>query len=355
MLTVNLTNDTTTYLDYTGANIAKIVIMEMIELEDALHWLSTLGGAFSNLGEHNPQFAMKAGTNAMKQLMVAMKSGDKTVVVKCWLFMGQSLLQQGQFCEAARMLRMVWRICHVPPLSLLTSTSKLLNMCRGIWARLKHERQKTRSMEKALEVEQKFRVPENYREILETAGAQKVGERILSDLYLDTKELVLMRRDVWLRERGSQLELKIPAGVGGCNTNGMTEYKEVEGNEAVESEIGKLTNVQMNEMVPLVKVESVRESWRLGEFSIVIDRMLDDNWTVGEVELLVETNDEIGIAKDKVRDIASNLGFTVQEDGKVEHCLSEQNNYAAEILKQVKRKRKMKIDETNESNVVEEV
>ncbi len=24
-----------------------------IELEDALHWLSTLGGAFSNLGEHN--------------------------------------------------------------------------------------------------------------------------------------------------------------------------------------------------------------------------------------------------------------------------------------------------------------
>ena len=29
------------------------VIWEYIELEDALHWLSTLGGAFSNLGEHH--------------------------------------------------------------------------------------------------------------------------------------------------------------------------------------------------------------------------------------------------------------------------------------------------------------
>jgi hypothetical protein len=29
------------------------VLWMYIELEDALHWLSTLGGAFSNLGEHN--------------------------------------------------------------------------------------------------------------------------------------------------------------------------------------------------------------------------------------------------------------------------------------------------------------
>jgi hypothetical protein len=29
------------------------VLWMYIELEDALHWLSTLGGAFSNLGEHS--------------------------------------------------------------------------------------------------------------------------------------------------------------------------------------------------------------------------------------------------------------------------------------------------------------
>ena len=31
-------------------------LWESIEREDALHWLSTLGGAFSNLGEHNVTF-----------------------------------------------------------------------------------------------------------------------------------------------------------------------------------------------------------------------------------------------------------------------------------------------------------
>ena len=122
--------------------MAQTVILETIELEDALNWLSTLGGAFSNLGEHNQQFAVRAGTNARKQLMVAMRCGDQSVVIKCWLFIGQSLLQQGQFSEASRVLRMVWRVCHRPPLALLSSSTKLLNMCRGIWARLRHERGK---------------------------------------------------------------------------------------------------------------------------------------------------------------------------------------------------------------------
>ena len=60
-------------------------------------------------------------------------------------------------------------------------------------------------MEKNLEVEQKFCVPDNYREVLEAAGAKKEGEMILSDLYLDTKELILLRHDVWLRKRYTNL------------------------------------------------------------------------------------------------------------------------------------------------------
>eukprot|EP00092_Neocalanus_flemingeri_P045139 GFUD01050299.1.p1 GENE.GFUD01050299.1~~GFUD01050299.1.p1 ORF type:complete len:245 (-),score=79.11 GFUD01050299.1:90-824(-) len=140
LLTIHITNNTTLYMDYTGCRMAQSLLWEMIELEDALHWLSTLGGAFSNLGEHNPQFAVRAGTNAMKQLVVSLRCGDQTVVMKCWLFIGQSLTQQGQFCQAARVVRWVWRCCHQPPLALVSCTSKLLNMCRGVWARLRHER-----------------------------------------------------------------------------------------------------------------------------------------------------------------------------------------------------------------------
>ena len=60
-------------------------------------------------------------------------------------------------------------------------------------------------MEKNLEVEQKFCVPDNYREVLVSAGAKKEGEMILSDLYLDTKEFILLRQDVWLRKRYTNL------------------------------------------------------------------------------------------------------------------------------------------------------
>jgi len=342
LLSVHLTSAPTMHLDYAGASMAQAVILEMIEMEDALHWLSTLGGAFSNLGEHSPQFALRAGANAMKQLLVAMRSGDKTVVVKCWLFLGQSLLQQGQFSDAATILRRAWRECHVPPLALLNSTAKLLNMCRGIWARLKYEREKVKceSMgEKCLEVEQKFCVPVGYKTILESAGAKKVAEKTLSDLYLDTQDMTLLRQDVWLRRRGCEWELKIPAGVGGDNGGGMTEYKEVEGKEEVEREVAKFTSIGLSSMVELVKLGAVRECWRLEEFSIVIDKMDEDGWTVGEVELLVKNKEELEMARKKVQDVVTMLGFTVQKCGKVGHCIRAQNVEAAELLEHMERKR----------------
>ena len=59
-----------------------ILTPHITEQDDALHWLSTLGGAFSNLGEHSQQFARRAGANAFKQMLVAADSGDMTVVAR---------------------------------------------------------------------------------------------------------------------------------------------------------------------------------------------------------------------------------------------------------------------------------
>jgi len=337
MLTIHLTNNTSMYLDYTGCRMAQTVILETIELEDALHWLSTLGGAFSNLGEHNQQFAVRAGTNARKQLLVAMRCGDQTVVSKCWLFIGQSLLQQGHYREASRVLRMVWSVCHRPPLALLSSTTKLLNMCRGIWARLRHERAKGKRQDQCLEVEQKFSVPDNYRRVMETAGAELVSEKTLSDIYLDTEDLALLRQDVWLRRRGTLWEVKIGGGAR-RNTGGMTQYREVEGKDKVQEEVARFTSVDLDKMIEMVRVVSVRESWVFEELSVVIDRMVDDGWSVGEVEIVVNSQEEVDGARKKVQETANMLGFTPQKDGKVDHCLRLQNTVAAGVLMEVRRK-----------------
>jgi hypothetical protein len=37
-------------LDWRGGALARAALAKEIEVEDALHWLSTLGGAYSNLG-----------------------------------------------------------------------------------------------------------------------------------------------------------------------------------------------------------------------------------------------------------------------------------------------------------------
>ena len=58
-----------------------------------------------------------------------------------------------------------------------------------------------RREEQCLEVEQKFSVPDMYRTVMETAGAELVSEKTLSDIYMDTQDLTLLREDVWLRRR----------------------------------------------------------------------------------------------------------------------------------------------------------
>ena len=64
--------------------------------------------------------------------------------------------------------------------------------------------------------------------------------------------------------RGTQWELKIPAGVCGRNIGRMTQYVEVEGREEV-----------------------IRE----------LARMEDDGWSVGEVKLIVKRKEEVETAR----------------------------------------------------------
>lgn len=325
-------SDNIEVVDYHGCLLASVLLWQMIELEDALHWLSTLGGAFSNLGEHDHQFAVRAGSNAMKQLMVAMKFGDKTVVVKCWLFIGQSLLQQKKYKQSAEVLRSVWEICNRPPFYSLSSTEKLRNMCKGVWARLKHERNKR--MTQCLEIEQKFSVPKDYKTSLLSAGATLVSTKPLKDVYWDTPELSLLKQDVWLRQRESTWELKVPIGDSQYE-NGVTQYREVEGRVEVEKEVASYTEAIMNDMVVLVTVESKRESWQLNKFNITIDSLIEDNWSVGEVELVVTNQSEMENARVRVQELASNLGFTFQKYGKVRHCLRNQNPRALKVLQEL--------------------
>jgi len=126
-------------IDYKSCNMAFFKVWDQVELEDALHWLSTLGGAYSNLGDHSMDFAIKAGKNAIKQMTIALRSPDPLVIYKCWLFVAMSLMQQKQLKKSKAIIQRVHQQVKSDH-----DDKNLLCMCKGIWARLRYTWKYTR-------------------------------------------------------------------------------------------------------------------------------------------------------------------------------------------------------------------
>jgi len=126
-------------IGYNSLSLSLKILWERIELDDAMHWLSTLGGAYSNLGEHSLSFAHRACENALRQMKVALKSDDPFVIYRCWLYVAMSLMQQGKLSSSRRIIEAVYRkFSTLDKMNHRTEDEKILKMCLGIWARLMH-------------------------------------------------------------------------------------------------------------------------------------------------------------------------------------------------------------------------
>lgn len=109
-------------------------VMRRVLLEEAFAWFSTLGGAYSSLGDHSLQFAEEAGRIAIKQLKIAEEEGDPILASKAKLFFAQSLMQRGYIEESKQIIK-----CQtVFAKRLVLPDSKLLTMCRALRKRWKY-------------------------------------------------------------------------------------------------------------------------------------------------------------------------------------------------------------------------
>jgi len=121
-------------IDYKSCNMAFFKVWSEVEMDDAMHWMSTLGGAYSNLGDHSLDFAIKAGKNAYNQMAIALRSPDPLVISKCWLFVAMSLMQQKQLKKSKVIIQRV----HQQVKSTPDPDKNIICMCKGIWARLRY-------------------------------------------------------------------------------------------------------------------------------------------------------------------------------------------------------------------------
>ncbi|KAL1424868.1 hypothetical protein MTO96_019732 [Rhipicephalus appendiculatus] len=116
------------------AKIGRLVV-EQLELENTMAWLSTLGGAFSALGDYCSRFAEAAGQVSVKQLKLALRIGDPVTVCRCHIYLAMSLLQRGYFRSCRRLLRQQYYFA--------TSKEglrdpKLVKMCQSVWIRMRY-------------------------------------------------------------------------------------------------------------------------------------------------------------------------------------------------------------------------
>lgn len=112
-----------------------LLVNEKCEVENAMSWLSTLGGAYSSLGDYFLYCAKQAENISVQQFKLALRLGDPLTIVRCKIYFAMSLVQQGYFTEAKRIIRKQYAFS-------LTKTGlldfRLANMCKAIWNKLKY-------------------------------------------------------------------------------------------------------------------------------------------------------------------------------------------------------------------------
>eukprot|EP00190_Bangiopsis_sp_CCMP1999_P000272 CAMPEP_0198730944 /NCGR_PEP_ID=MMETSP1475-20131203/27177_1 /TAXON_ID= ORGANISM="Unidentified sp., Strain CCMP1999" /NCGR_SAMPLE_ID=MMETSP1475 /ASSEMBLY_ACC=CAM_ASM_001111 /LENGTH=176 /DNA_ID=CAMNT_0044493837 /DNA_START=69 /DNA_END=599 /DNA_ORIENTATION=+ len=133
----------------------------------------------------------------------------------------------------------------------------------------------------------------------------------MTDVYFDDKICSLTRSDMWLRRRAvddrtAVLELKVPL----LKDSGATDvYREVIGPEEVAKVLGAPLGDGSTEkmgaagLLPFAKILTKRTSVGINfdgrRFRVDLDEM-DFGYTVGEIELLVESAVDVSAAEDAI-------------------------------------------------------
>ncbi|EAT40215.1 AAEL008038-PB [Aedes aegypti] len=122
-------------IDYAWGEQANQMMWERIELDELMSWLSTLGGAFSALGDYKLACADTAARISVQQMKLAIRLGEPSVIARCWLYMAIALIQKYEFAVAKRIVKRIYR----KEKRQTEPDTRLMNMCLGIWSKLSYE------------------------------------------------------------------------------------------------------------------------------------------------------------------------------------------------------------------------
>ncbi|XP_028043311.1 uncharacterized protein F58A4.6 [Bombyx mandarina] len=119
-------------IDYAwNERIVRLVWMRL-EIENAFSWLSTLGGAYSALGDYFEDCAEEAGRISIRQYKLSKMLGDESLAARSRLYSALSYSQKGHLHLSRHIVR------NVAEFARITNDKRLFRMCQGVWAKLKY-------------------------------------------------------------------------------------------------------------------------------------------------------------------------------------------------------------------------
>lgn len=162
-----------------------------------------------------------------------------------------------------------------------------------------------------IEVEKKFVLKPGDRErLLETA--EFVSKKVHTDVYYDTADFRLGRKDNWLRKRNENFELKMAIVKEGVPFKVATsDYRELETDEEILSELGLSEKTseglevifQQEGFIPFAEITTTRERFIKEGFTLDFD-VADYGFEILEIELLVEKESETSDALERIKEFA---------------------------------------------------
>ncbi|XP_075219504.1 uncharacterized protein LOC142323573 isoform X1 [Lycorma delicatula] len=147
-ISINVVSLGYSVIDYKWNERLETMCLERRELDHAMSWLSTLGGAFSALGEKYEHFAYMAGRTSVEQFRLAIRLGDDLIVARCKLYYALSLIQRGYLSPARKIVKQQYDLAK----NSVVVDNRLVRMCLGIWAKLKYEYAERRNKKNRLKI-----------------------------------------------------------------------------------------------------------------------------------------------------------------------------------------------------------
>ncbi|XP_063769671.1 thiamine-triphosphatase [Pseudophryne corroboree] len=191
-----------------------------------------------------------------------------------------------------------------------------------------------------IEVEQKFVPGPEIEDSLHALGAELLEEVTFQDSYYDSTDLRLTLCDMWLRRRGDRWELKLPPERDARNVKGSsTQYLELSNDAEIIRRVSEELGVQRPLSIEALGLNNFasfvthRRRFQLphvegSSTKAVVDLdETDFGFAVGEVEVLVNRQEEVQDALKKVEEVCKQLGVPKGSpvQGKVSTFLQRNN------------------------------